>query len=281
MSRVIHIGAAQGEVEYYASMGVQELVYVEPDLDCLRDLSANIKACINSGREMKITVIPRACSSISGQTKRFYANGEGQSSFHKPGKRTEELAVVGFTEYNVKTITLTEIIDQVTEGRQFVDYLCIDTQGHEVEIICSTAPEFLSERVGIVDVELMTDTNQYEIERDGWKKVVTHLNRSGFRAVVIPHGVTESYMFVNMALDNAIVESLRLMMVKIKEDLIRRSLSINNASVSSIDIRSAEEAGDMMWLPMGMVEGGIHASLLEEFRLELTRRYFKILKLIC
>ena len=43
MTNVLHVGAAEGEVEFYRNLGVERLVYAEPDRNCLIQLKENIK----------------------------------------------------------------------------------------------------------------------------------------------------------------------------------------------------------------------------------------------
>ena len=78
----------------------------------------------------------------------------------------------------VETITLSDAKSS-TFSNCFVDYLCVDTQGHEKSIICSSDPAFLRANFGVIDVELMTDIGQYSVHPDNWKFVVQHLLASG------------------------------------------------------------------------------------------------------
>lgn len=104
-----------------------------------------------------------------------------------------------FERYQVETISLVDLKQSVF-GDEVVNYLCIDTQGHEKSIVCSATNEYLNKRFLIIDVELMTDTSQYSIPKNNWKEVVLHLLRSGFEPLIHPHGITESYVFMNSSI---------------------------------------------------------------------------------
>lgn len=67
MKRVLHIGAADGEIEFYDMLGIDKLVYAEPDQTCLSILLSNIKNSINKASKMQILVIPKSCSDRSGK----------------------------------------------------------------------------------------------------------------------------------------------------------------------------------------------------------------------
>ena len=93
MNNVIHIGAAEGEIDYYEEIGCKNLTYVEPDKGCLIQLKEN--ASKHFEREPKnlknIKIIQRACSSESGRRLNFFSNSHGQSSIEKPGQKTKEI----------------------------------------------------------------------------------------------------------------------------------------------------------------------------------------------
>ena len=99
-----------------------------------------------------------------------------------------------FEHYSVETLSLYDVM-QTSFPSQVVDYLCIDTQGHEKSIICGSNPDFLKSRFAMIDVELMSDTEQYDVSSNDWREVVSHLICSGFEPI-IHLKVTESY-FIN------------------------------------------------------------------------------------
>lgn len=53
MKSVLHIGAARGEVDFYANLGVEKLIYAEPDRICLKELAQNIRESLNNGSQMQ------------------------------------------------------------------------------------------------------------------------------------------------------------------------------------------------------------------------------------
>ena len=269
MKTVLHVGAAEGEIEFYERLGVDKLVYAEPDRTCLRALGKNIRQSIDKGSQMQISVIPKACSASSGEKLTFYANGSGQSSLEKPESRT--IAIVGdhFEQYIVQTISLADL-KQSTLGDSKVDYLCIDTQGHEKAIICGADPQYLQANFMVIDVELMTDTTQYSVSPNNWKEVVLHLLRSGFEPLIHPHGITESYVFINSSLNSSYITSV---MSAIRDRLMKKLFDQNGIPIPINKCSAFSSLGDHMFLPFTHIGGSIHASQLQPFREEFIAAY--------
>jgi len=262
MKSVLHIGAAAGELCFYSGLGVDKLVYAEPDKVCLSALSANIRTLADNGSPMEILVIPKACSHSSGQTISFNANGMGQSSIEEPRSRTFEMVGNNFSKYTVETITLRDLKDS-TFGHHKVDYLCIDTQGHEMSIICSTDPEYLRRSFWVIDVELMTDTQQYTVSTNAWRQVVSHLIRAGFEPLIHPHGITESYIFINSLINPSYYTSS---IEWIRDRVMSQYFAESDFASSGNSPRVISALGDHMFLPLTHVGGSIHASRLQQFR---------------
>ena len=278
MENVIHIGAERGEIEFYEDIGCKNLTYAEPDKACLTKLKENASRHFQQEKRslQNLKIIPKACSSKGGRKLKFYANGNGQSSLQEPGPRTK--AMIGkenanFEEYEVETTTLQDIYDESFKDSNQIDYLCIDTQGHEKAIICSTPPTFLSELFSIIDVELMTDPGQYGVDPNDWKEVVSHLINSGFTPLIHPHGITESYIFLNSKhnkwIDNvgrAIADSITR---KLSKQLFRLTPGTEGTSHTYANIGCI---GDHAFLPLGITGGAVHMSQLQQFREEFIRR---------
>jgi FkbM family methyltransferase len=269
MTSVLHIGAAEGEIEFYARLGVKKLVYVEPDKSCLRALSMNIKKSINQRSEMEISVIPKACSTRSGDKLKFYANGSGQSSLEKPEFRTKAIVGDHFEEYIVETINLVDIKKSAFASNA-IDYCCIDVQGHEKAILCSADPEYLRSNFKVIDVELMTDIGQYAVHPNNWKEVVLHLLKSGFEPLIHPHGITESYIFVNSSLNSSYFISA---ISAIRDRLMKQFFDEHGMDINRKEICAYSSIGDHMFLPLTHVGGSIHATQLQPFREELITAY--------
>lgn len=269
MKSVLHIGAAAGEIDFYGRLGVEKLVYAEPDQTCLRALSENIKRFIEKGSQMQVLVVPKACSSRSGEKLTFYANGSGQSSLEKPESRTIAMAGDHFQQSIVETISLADL-KQSTFGGSKVDYLCIDTQGHEKPIICGADPRYLQTNFTVIDVELMTDTAQYSVSPNNWKEVVFHLLRSGFEPLIHPHGITESYVFINSSINSSYVTSA---LSAIRDRLVKRYFDQNGMTIPVSRCCAFSSLGDHMFLPFTHISGSIHASQLQSFREEFIAEY--------
>ena len=218
---------------------------------------------------MQISVIPKACSARSGEKLTFYANGSGQSSLEKPESRT--IAMVGdhFEQYTVETISLVDL-KQSTFGDSKVDYLCIDTQGHEKPIICCTDSQYLQANFTVIDVELMTDTAQYSVSPNNWKEVVLHLLRSGFEPLIHPHGITESYVFINSSFNSSYITSI---LSAIRDRLMKRFFDQNGMAIPINKCCAFSSLGDHMFLPFTHIGGSIHASQLQPFREEFIAAY--------
>jgi len=278
MQTVIHIGAEQGEIEFYEEVGCKNLTYAEPDKACLKKLKENASKHFQQEQRslQNLKIIPKACSSDGNRKLKFYANGNGQSSLQEPGPRTK--VMIGeensnFEEYEVETTTLKDIYDESFKDSSQIDYLCIDTQGHEKTIICSTSPTFLSESFSIIDVELMTDPGQYGVGANDWKEVVRHLIISGFTPLIHPNGITESYIFLNSkhnkwidSIGKAIADSITR---TLSQQLFNSTPKIGDTSHTYANIGCL---GDHAFLPLGITGGAVHMSQLQQFREEFIRR---------
>ena len=262
MKTVLHIGAAEGEIEFYSNLGVDKLVYVEPDKGCLQSLSRNIKTSLNKGTRMEISVVPKACSSTSGKKLNFYANSSGQSSLEKPESWVIDMVGDHFQQYLVETISLTELKNS-TFGSRRIDYCCIDTQGHEKAILCDVEPQYLHSNFMAIDVELITDKRQYSVSPNNWKEVTSHLIRSGFETLIHPHGITESYIFLNSSLN---LSHLTPVISAIRDRLMKKFFADHGLDVDGEKTCIYASLGDHMFLPFTHIGGSIHSSLLQQFR---------------
>lgn len=278
MENVIHIGAANGEIDFYEEIGCKNLTYVEPDKGCLNQLKENASQHFHKEPRslQNLKIIPKACTSESGRKLNFFANSHGQSSLQKPGPRTKQMIgeeKAQFQEYEVETTTLREVYEESLKDSHQIDYLCIDTQGHEKNILCSTPSEFLSDKFSIIDVEIMTDAKQYAINPNDWKAVVTHLVSSGFTPLIHPHGITESYIFLNER-HNRWIENIGRpiadsILRKLSQQLFQADTNIENLAHLYANIGSL---GDHSFLPLGITGGAVHMSQLQPFREEFIRR---------
>lgn len=274
MKSVLHIGAESGEFDQYHLMGTKQLLYVEPDIGCLDVLRKNqIKYYEAHGKAMNIDIIPMACSSATGQSVVFYANGSGQSSILKPGQRTIEMVGDNFQKYSVQTISLTDLIQSDFFSGQLIDYLCIDVQGHEELILTNCSINILKERISIIDVELMTDPSQYEIKAGSWKDTCTHLIRAGFEPLVHPLGMTESYLFVNF--DNLLLNKsdLKHIIESARDDTMDQLFAESKSSDSRQKPNMYASIFESGFLPLTHVGGVIHCSMIERFRKLVLARY--------
>jgi len=273
MKNVLHIGAADGEIDFYSSLGVSKLVYAEPDKKCLRSLSMSIREFLKCGSIMEVWLVPKACSSNSGEQLSFHANGLGQSSIEVPGSRTLSIVGNNFEEYSVESISLVDLKES-TFGNNRIDYCCIDTQGHEKAILCGVDPEYLQANFMVIDVELMTDTSQYSVPEDNWQEVVLHLLKSGFEPLVHPHGITESYIFINSSLNTSYLTS---MAAAIRDQLMQDFFSRIDISIEREKCSSFSSLGNHMFLPFTHIGGAIHATLLQPFREKFIAAYLSSL----
>ena len=277
MKTVIHIGAASGEINFYEEIGCQNLTYVEPDKGCLIQLKENAtKHFQKESRNLKhLKIIPKACSSESGRRLTFFANSNGQSSLEKPGPRTKYMIgdeKAQFQEYEVETTTLEEVYDESLKDSNQIDYLCIDTQGHEKSILCSAPSEFLSEIFSIIDVEIMADPQQYEVNPNNWIEVVKHLINSGFIPLIHPHGITESYIFINSKHSKWIENIARPITESITRKLTKQHCISNGMQESDRICFNADVFGNHYFLPLGITGGAINMTQVQPFREEFIKR---------
>ena len=170
---------------------------------------------------------------------------------------------------STKIITLTDV-KLSSFSNYFVDYLCVDTQGHEKPIICNTDPDFLKSNFGVIDVELMTDIGQYSVHPDNWKHVVQHLLLSGFEPLIHPHGLTESYLFINSTLKP---QSFSPIINLIRDKHMKSFFSDSTGCPFPYDTACFASLGDHSFLPLTHVGGSIHASKLQNFREDFISFY--------
>ena len=274
MKTVLHIGAAAGEVQFYSNLGVNKLVYAEPDRGCLKSLSDNIQESINNLSRMEISVIPKACSTRSGDKLNFYANSLGQSSLERPESGTFDIVGDNFQQYLVETISLVELKESTFGRERVIDYCCIDTQGHEKAILCGVAPQYLRSNFMVIDVELMTDVRQYSVPPNNWKEVVIHLVRSGFEPLIHPHGITESYIFINSSLNPSYLTST---ISAIRDRLMKNFFAQHGFDIQREMSSVYASLGDHMFLPFTHIGGSIHATLLQPFREQFVSAYLSSL----
>ena len=279
MKNVIHIGASIGEIDFYEEIGCKNLTYVEPDKEALIKLQKNASKHFE-GQDTyleNIKIIPKACTSESGKRLTFFANGHGQSSLEKPGPKTTEFIgdeKAQFQEYEVESITLREVYEESLKDSSQIDYLCIDVQGHEKSILCSTPPQFLSENFSIIDVEIMTDSTQYDVNNDDWQHVIWHLIISGFIPLIYPQAFTESYIFLNRKhgkwIENVakpISESIARYIARKVHGRDLKSFGESEHVYSHVNSRGVRD-----FLPLGSTGGSIYCTQIQRFREEFIRR---------
>jgi len=122
----------------------------------------------------------------------------------------------------------------------------------------------------VIDVELMTDTAQYSVSPNNWKEVVLHLLRSGFEPLIHPHGITESYVFINSSFNSSYITSV---LSAVRDRLMKRFFDQNGWAIPFNKCCAFSSLGDYMFLPFTHIGGSIHASLLQPFREEFIAAY--------
>jgi len=278
---VLHIGASDGEeIQFYYSLGARTLIYVEPDPTALLKLNKNIKSFyLEDDKErtkLGIRVIPHACGSESGNDVILNANGQGQSSILEVGSRTKEIVGDSFKQVRVKTITLNQIITSYCSS--FLNsYLCIDTQGYEFEIMRNADPNLLAKHFPILDIEIMTDPSQYSVGRDQWKHLLFHVISLGYYPVVMPMGITESYLFINRRFFQVNRPWLVDIIKKCAHEILAEVFHLETALVKSIDTLPPQALAaccvDRGFLPLVNTTGVVHAETLDRFRKLFVAQY--------
>ena len=90
-----------------------------------------------------------------------------------------------------------------------------------------------------------------------------HLLKSGFEPLIHPHGITESYVFINSSLNSSYFCSL---LSAIRDRLMKRFFDQNSIDIPISKICAFSSLGDHMFLPFTHIGGSIHASQLQSFR---------------
>jgi len=120
----------------------------------------------------------------------------------------------------------------------------------------------------------MTDTAQYSVSPNNWKEVVLHLLRSGFEPLIHPHGITESYVFINSSFNQFYITSA---LSAIRDRLMKRYFDQNGMVIPVNKCCAFSSLGDHMFLPFTHIGGSIHASQLQPFREEFVAAYLDYL----
>ena len=115
----------------------------------------------------------------------------------------------------------------------------------------------------------MTDINQYAIQAGNWKDVVLHLLRSGFEPIIHPHGITESYIFLNKRLGTNQYDKL---INDIRDGLMTELFNYSEVKIKG-EVSSLCSIGEHNFLPFTNIGGAIHASQLQSFRQKFVSMY--------
>ncbi|ABB25061.1 hypothetical protein Syncc9902_0086 [Synechococcus sp. CC9902] len=196
--RVLHIGAGtiDDEIRDYQRCGVTDITYVECEEElinkCLVQFQLLRDECLNiEGR-----VIPYACSEYSWEKKIFYTNGFGQSSCKKPTDLTKSWAKSkDFQIKEVYTINIAKL-----KSKDPYDFLSIDIQGGELDLLRGLKDFELKTLSQIVDIEIQTTNMQYDVTEKASKEIETILENQGFIPLIHGCGLTESFIFVHKSL---------------------------------------------------------------------------------
>ena len=117
----------------------------------------------------------------------------------------------------------------------------------------------------------MSDIEQYDINPNNWD-VVKHLINSGFVPLIHPHGVTESYIFVNKKHGKWIEHIAKPITESIAMNLAKRLLNANDVKDPDHFYPHATSLYNSAFMPLGITGGSIHGSQLSSFRTEFVRR---------
>lgn len=192
-----------------ASNGVFSSKYLKKNPDCkiycFEPNKLNYIKLKNNTKNIKnISIYPYAISDISG-TKTFYESNYTNSSsllpftentkkWKNPSKSTPELKTIN--KYLVKCIRLDDFIKD--NNIQYIDYLKIDTQGHDLNVIKS-----LGENIKIVK-ELVAEVQivDYDLYKNQSKKdeLLNYLENYNFKIKKVQkwsHNQEENIWFIN------------------------------------------------------------------------------------
>jgi len=146
IKKIAHVGAHRGQEvkEYKANFPEVEINLFEPQSNLFEHLLEEFKT------DNKIFLHNYALGSKQGTSSMFMSNNDGQSSsFYKPKHHLIEHPEVKFHENN--SIFEIKVLDEL--GIENIDFLNIDTQGFELEVLKGSA-NVLSEDVKYIILEI-------------------------------------------------------------------------------------------------------------------------------
>lgn len=127
---VLHIGANDGgELKHYLDLGIQDMIFFEPDELMYSILSSKIKEC----DKKSIKSYNIALGNDDRKIEFNISNNRGQSSsILKPKKHLEIHPEVIFTE--TKIVDMTKL-DNIPFDRNTFNFINMDVQGYELEVL--------------------------------------------------------------------------------------------------------------------------------------------------
>jgi len=172
---VVDIGANIGAFTLFAANEAKVVYALEPVTNNFDTLRRNVD--LNSLKNVFLHRL--AMSGENGETQITVAGVESSIYFQKPGAKLER----------VPTITLESFLEEQHIGH--VDYLKMDCEGAEWNILLKTAPSILSR---IRHIELEFHNIGHETEP---RMLEDHLARAGFKSVVSEGAVFNGLLVAN------------------------------------------------------------------------------------
>jgi|TARA_R110002020_G_scaffold123852_3_gene280667 FkbM family methyltransferase len=126
---VIHVGAHTGE-EYadYLDVGVVDVVFIEPLLECFQELELKFKDNKN------VRLINKAAGSLKHEARIYKSTNQlASSSLLKPKQHLEQHPDVNF--YYDDTIVKVDRLDNMLSPDDDHNFLNLDIQGYELEAL--------------------------------------------------------------------------------------------------------------------------------------------------
>lgn len=170
---VLDVGANIGLFSMYAAKYARSLYSVEPSKLHLDSLKKNLRG-LNSS-----VIVPKALSNSNGTATFYHSDNETMFSLK------QEVNTRPKDAEKVETITIDKLFDDYR--LEYVDFLKLDVEGSESDVVCGTGFETVADKIGAMVVEWHSWSNTNP------SLLVNTLTDYGFKVTQIPNEATLFY----------------------------------------------------------------------------------------
>ena len=184
---VIQVGVNQGqEIKDYIDLDIRNMVLFEPIPSCVSQIETIIKKTPSIYYDT-IYLVDKACGNFNGKSVLILANNSGMSSsLLKPKVHIEKYPNIRFTgEVEIEVVRLDDYVKDYSKN---YDFLSIDVQGYELEVL-KGATNMLENYIKVIQAEV----NSVELYEGGVliDDLDSYLKRFGFERVFCTRDVDE------------------------------------------------------------------------------------------